>query len=231
MEQQTPNYRIEYRVVEGSGRLYVQRGTTPIRKSSAVSTLSTSNAASVRLDMNGTTNKIRATAAGAAPATVIFIFGYPDVEITGGNGQEGVFGGQLKDPLVVRVTDGKGRAISGLAAAFTKATTPTTGGSAKFIPVSGTSVYITSAGALAATYAAATGASHNRSDRHSLLTLQNDAILVQTDSRMAWQKSTINLSNECHTGNIPCSYCDCRYGFTGHSPQHCLGATASSGTT
>ena len=49
------NFRIEYRVVAGSGRLYVQEDAVdatgglpdfPLRKSSAVSTLSTSNAAS-----------------------------------------------------------------------------------------------------------------------------------------------------------------------------------------
>ena len=135
------DYRIKYEIVEGPGRLYVQIDGPPIRKTSAVRTLLTSNAAAVRLDMNGGTNKVRATAAGEAPTTGIFIFGYPNVTITGGNNQEGVFGGRLEDPLVVRVTDGKGRAISGLAADFSIGTA--TGG--MFIPVPDTTVYTTNA--------------------------------------------------------------------------------------
>ena len=130
------NIRIEYSVVEGPGRLYVQIGTSPnIRKSSPLRTLSTSDVASVRLDMNGGTNKVQATAAGAPPTTGVFIFGYPSVEIVSGNNQEGALGGRLEDPLVVRVTDGKNRAISGLAAAFTSP------GDGVFFPVPGTTVY------------------------------------------------------------------------------------------
>ena len=170
------NFRIEYSVVEGSGRLYVQRqrGNAPVRKSSAVRTLSTSNAASVMLDMNGTTNKIRATAAGAAPTTAIFIFGYPNVAITGGNEQEGVFGGQLDDPLVVKVTDGRGRAISGLAAVFSSAHT-----GRAFIPVPGTTVFTTNA--LGNTLAPAR--SEFTRVATSTLPAPGDGIVVETDSR------------------------------------------------
>ena len=62
--------------------------------------------------------KLRHHIGGVAPTTAIFIFGGPNVAITGGNEQEGVLGGRLDDPLVVRVRDGKGRPISGLAVRF-----------------------------------------------------------------------------------------------------------------
>ena len=125
--------RVEYSVIEGSGRLYVQKGT---RKTSSNRTISTSSAAVVRLDMNGTTNKVRASISGAAPKTATFIFGHPEVAIVSGDGQEGIFGGQLDDPLVVKVTDGRGRALSGLAAVFDSGAT-----GSMFIPVPGTTVY------------------------------------------------------------------------------------------
>ena len=187
----TTDYRIKYEVVEGPGRLYVQIDGPPIRKTSALRTLLTSNAAAVRLDMNGGTNKVKASAAGAPSTTGIFIFGYPTVAITGGNNQEGVFGGRLEDSLVVKVTDGKGRAISGLAATFEKATTPATGTTAKFIPFSGTAVYITDAGALAATFAAATGGTRTATPTRPM---PADTILVQTDSR-GEAKTYFQLSN------------------------------------
>ena len=170
----TDNIRIEYKVVSGSGRLYVQRGTAPIRKSSAVRTLSTSDAADVRLDMNGTTNVVQATAARAAPTTALFIFGDPRVTIVSGNEQEGGPGGQLDDPLVIKVTDGKGRALSGLAAAFR-----TSASEAKFIPVSGTTVYTTDAAGSTLSEA------HSAHTRVATSTSPPPAghIAVQTDSR------------------------------------------------
>ena len=171
------NFRIEYTVVEGPGQLYVQVDGPPIRMGSADDTLSTSNAASVRLDMNGGTNKVRATAAGAAPATAIFIFGYPNVAIQeDSNNQEGVFGGRLEDPLVVRVTDGEGSAISGLAAKFDIGVG--TGG--MFIPVSDTTVYITAAGVLAENFGAAVGGTRTATATRPLPAAD---ILVQTDPR------------------------------------------------
>ena len=134
--------RVEYSVIEGSGRLYVQRGTAPapIRKTSAARTITTSAAAVVRLDMGGSTNKVRASISGEAPVTATFIFGHPQVAIVSGNGQEGVFGGQLDNPLVVKVTDGRGRALSGLAADFTSEAAES-----MFVPVPGTTVYTTTA--------------------------------------------------------------------------------------
>ena len=167
----TGNIRIEYSVVEGPGRLYVE---TADRKTSPARTIVTSDVAIVMLDMNGGTNKVRATVAGAAPTTGIFIFGFPKVTIVSGNNQEGGFGGQLDDPLVVKVTDGKGRALSGLAADFdTEAT------EALFIPVPRTTVYTTDA--TGSTLAAA------RTDFTRVATSTRPPpavdIVVQTDSR------------------------------------------------
>ena len=148
-ESSTVDIRVEYSVTEGSGRLYVQKDMIdatddlpafPLRKSSAVRTLSTSSAAKVHLDMNGTTNKVRASISGKAPVTATFIFGHPEVAIVSGNGQEGGFGGQLDDPLVVKVTDGRGRALSGLAADFASDATES-----RFVPVPRTTVYTTTA--------------------------------------------------------------------------------------
>ncbi len=164
--------RVEYSVIEGSGRLYVQRGTN--RKTSAARTISTSAAAEVRLDMGGTTNKVRASISGAAPVTATFIFGHPEIEIISGNNQEGAFGGRLDDPLVVRVTDGKGRAISGLAADF-----DTTATEAMFIPVPGTTVYINTDGTLVEAVAANTNTQVATATRPA----PDDDIVVQTDSR------------------------------------------------
>ena len=169
--------RTEYKVIAGSGHLYVQEGTVQegIRKSSAVSTLSTSSAAKVYLDMRSTTNKVQASIAGEAPVTAIFIFGYPTVAIVASsNNQEGVFGGRLDDPLVVKVTDGKSKAISGLAAIFS-AENQSTG---MFIPVPGTTVY-TDDGALVGTIGDDTVTQTATSTRP----VPGAAILVQTDSR------------------------------------------------
>ena len=163
--------RVEYSVIQGSGRLYVQR--TPTRKTSASRTITTSDAAVVHLDMGGSTNKVRASISGVAPVTATFIFGHPQVKITGDNEQEGVFGGQLDNPLVVEVTDGKGRALSGLAADFASDAT-----GAMFIPVPGTTVYTNANGnELAAEFTAFTReATSTRPER-------DEDIVVQTDSR------------------------------------------------
>lgn len=165
------NVRVEYSVIEGSGRLYVQRA--PTRKTSAARTISTSSAAIVHLDMNGSTNKVRASISGAAPIMATFIFGYPAVTIVSGNGQEGAFGGRLDDPLVVKVTDGRGRALSGLAADF--ATTAT---GAMFIPVEGTTVHINATGALVGAIADSVETQTATATRP----MPAGDILVQTDS-------------------------------------------------
>ena len=167
--------RVEYSVIEGPGRLYVQKVRDNITyRGSAATTLSTSSAAEVRLDMNSGTSKVRASISGVAPVTGIFIFGYPDVAITGGNNQEGVTNGRLEQPLVVRITDGKGKAISGLAADFGPAASGT-----MFIPVLGTVVYVDNQGVLVDAFTDADDTETATSSRPE----PGADILVQTDSR------------------------------------------------
>ena len=135
------NIRVKYEVVEGSGRLYVQRGNN--RKTSSARMISTSSAAVVYLDESNSTNKVRAIIAGAPAETGLFIYGEPNVEITGGNPQTGIVSQRLEDALVVRVRDGRNRTISGLPVDF-----DTTSSGAIFIPVPGTTVYVDTDGAL-----------------------------------------------------------------------------------
>ena len=168
--------RVEYKVVTGSGRLYVQKARGGVTyKGSAVRTLSTSSAAEVRLDMNSSTNVVEASISGVAPTIGIFIFGHPNVAIVASsNNQEGVFNGRLDDPLVVKVTDGKGKAIPGLPARFSAAN----GSTGMFIPVPGTTVY-TDDGALVGAIGDDTVTQTATATRPA----PGVAILVQTDSR------------------------------------------------
>ena len=170
------NVKVDYSVIEGSGRLYVERTAT--RKTSAARTITTSSAAEVRLDMGSTTNKVRASISGAAPVTATFIFGHPEVAIVSGNGQEGGFGGQLDNPLVVKVTDGRGRALSGLAAGFSATATDADATDAEFIPVPRTTVYTTTA----AGSVLADSWSANTRVATSTRPPPNKYIVVQTDS-------------------------------------------------
>ena len=170
------NVKVDYSVIEGSGRLYVERTAT--RKTSAARTITTSSAAEVRLDMGSTTNKVRASISGEAPVTATFIFGHPEVAIVSGNGQEGGFGGQLDNPLVVKVTDGRGRALSGLAAGFSATATDADATDAEFIPVPRTTVYTTTpAGSVLADSWSA-----NTRVATSTRPPPNKYIVVQTDS-------------------------------------------------
>ena len=169
------NVRIEYKVVAGSGRLYVQEGN---HKSSAVRTLSTSSAAVVKLDMRGTTNKVQASIAGEAPVTAIFIFGHPTVVISdSSNNQEGVLGGRLENPLVVKVTDGKSKPISGLAAIFS------TSSGGNFIPVHGTTVYLDDDGWAGVYTANTVTARFTARETYPAAGAVDAAKAVQTDSR------------------------------------------------
>ena len=145
------NVPLEYSVT-GSGRLYVKRiygssdGTangSPMSKSSPTQKLSTSSAALVYLDMNGSSNKVSAYVrdqnAAEKSKTIHFIFRYAQIEIIGGNNKTGIPNARLIDPLHIRVKDAKGRALSGLAVSFT----PTTAQGSTLQPVIGTDVYLT----------------------------------------------------------------------------------------
>ena len=130
--------------VEGSGRLYVKEtysGGSPTSQSRPTQTLPTSSQANVYLDMNGSSNKVTAYVrdrnAAETGKTIIFIFNYAAIEIISGDNKTGVPNSRLIDPLVIRVKDAKGRALSGLAVSFTPAS------GATLQPILGTNVYLT----------------------------------------------------------------------------------------
>ncbi|MYC40912.1 MAG: hypothetical protein F4X55_07905, partial [Candidatus Dadabacteria bacterium] len=130
------NVRVKYEVVSGSGEIYVNvTRTDGDYMGSKGRSLTTSSSATVKVDMNGTTNKVTITVVGSnnyvPPQTVFFIYGLPSLEATqGSSGQKGATSGRLENPLGIRVKDGKGRTISGLGVTFTTSAT-----GAAFIPI------------------------------------------------------------------------------------------------
>ena len=146
------NTQVTLEVIEGSGRLYVRKtyaapAGAPASQSSPVRKLVTSSSAAVAtggdvgadvyLDMGGGTNKVKITA-GALPAvTATFVYGYPTIEISDGNGQTGAPSGRLEDPLIVKVKDEKQRTISGAIVTFASSDT-----GSRFFPFPGTTVHI-----------------------------------------------------------------------------------------
>ena len=136
--------------IDGSGSLLIRQDYTdgsPTSVKTASKTLSTSSSAPVFIDMKRGTNKVTTWVSGGTPKTMVFIYQgttpakYPEIEITQGNNQVGANGGQLEEPLGVKVTDGNRRPLSGVAVKF-----DTTGAAANFIPVPDTRVYITGSG-------------------------------------------------------------------------------------
>ena len=147
----TPEHAPVYYSVQGSGSLYVGEGTRRLRLPNGKLT---SSSADVYLRGHTATSRITASVAGTTPHTVIYIYidpsqeaRYPHLEITNGNDdQRGASGGRLEEYLGVKVTDGRGSPVSGVAVEF-KVDANVTG--AMFIPVPGTMVYVTNAGVLA----------------------------------------------------------------------------------
>ena len=87
------------------------------------------------------------------PHTIAYIYidpsnvaRYPRLEITEGDGQRGASGGRLEQYLEVKVTDGRGSPVPGVAVQFAAAAT-----GAMFIPVPNTMVYVGTDGALEGT--------------------------------------------------------------------------------
>ena len=139
--------------------------------------------------MKKTTNKVTAWVSGGTPKTMIFIYQgttptkYPKITITQGNNQLGVTGGRLEDYLEVKVTDGNGRALSGVAVKFDD---PNAEENALFIPVPGTKVYGTN---VALTTTLTAPGTHDLVDSTKDTTTAqttgpqpNTTIFVQTDS-------------------------------------------------
>ena len=133
-----------YYTVEGNGSVYIKVSST--RKTTPTKTLHTSSQAPVYLDINGGTSKVTAyVAGGSGSKSAVFIFDglilgkRPKIAITGGNGQTGVTGGRLEEYLEVKVTDGNGRAVPGVAVKFNATNSDTS----QLIAVPGTKVYVT----------------------------------------------------------------------------------------
>ena len=95
--------------------------------------------------MNRSSNKvtawIRGTDAKRASKSVTFINTYADPQITGGDNQRGATGGRLPEPLEVTVRDANNKVVpGGVVVGFASAAA-----NSMFIPVAGTTVYITTA--------------------------------------------------------------------------------------
>ena len=103
--------------VTGGGKVFVQEGS---RKSSETATLTTSQEATVYLDMKKKTNKVTVSHRNFS-ATVIYIYGIPLLRKTDGTDQPGAAGGRLEDPFVVKVTDSIDGVVRDLAVTFTVA--------------------------------------------------------------------------------------------------------------
>ena len=143
----TENVPLTYQV-EGSGRVFVELGDS---KTSETNKLETSSSAPVYLDMKRSSNKVtvwvRGQDAKRNSVSVTFVNEYADPQITGGDNQRGATNGRLADPLEVTVRDSKGRAIpGGVVVGFASTAT-----GSMFIPVSGTTVYISDEDALVLT--------------------------------------------------------------------------------
>ena len=127
--------------------------------------------------------------------------------ISGGNNQEGVFDGQLDDPLVVKVTDGRGSAISGLPVRF-PAEDQSTG---MFIPVPGTTVYTTSASVLTGTLTTFTTV--------ATATRPKPGVAIRVTNR--FQRRSANLLPVSRFWRPPDCYCERRWVYT-YNPSEFL---------
>ena len=137
----SPEHAPVYYSVQGSGSLYVGSSNPKLRLPNGALT---SSSAPVYLRGHTATSRVTASVAGTTPHTVIYIYidpsnvaRYPRLEITNGNPQTGAEGGRLEQYLEVKVTDGRGSPVSGVAVEFA-----TSASGAMFIPVPGTMVYV-----------------------------------------------------------------------------------------
>ena len=110
--------RVNY-TVSGSGSVYVRIGN---RRLNGGKNLTTSNAAPVYLNMGGSTNKVTASVVGQRPdraVSVTYIYSHATLTKESGDKQRGAASSRLANPLVVKVTDGKNRHVSGVEINFT----------------------------------------------------------------------------------------------------------------
>ena len=74
--------------------------------------------------------------------TAIFVYGYPSIAISSGDGKTGATGGRLEDPLVVSVKDGKNRGIPMAIVTFSSGNLNSNIEGSQFLPVPGTTVHV-----------------------------------------------------------------------------------------
>ena len=163
--------------VTSGATLFVQNSG---RKSTVVTTLNTSSAASVRLTLTSTSTITISHRHFSDRVT--YIYGLPTVTITGGNDKNGTAGNRLDQALTVRVT-GSGLNLPGIPVVFnmnTRVGYLTTAGGGIFIPVSGTTVYTTAAGILSG---AATAYTTMATSLSPIPRSAGEAIVVQTDAQ------------------------------------------------
>ena len=149
--------------VEGGGQVYVYATSTRTGRPS--STLSTSSAATVYLDMRDNTNKVTAWVSGTNPAvtgkSIIYIHGYAQLEITEGDGQTGAPGGRLEGPLGVKVTDSRNRPIRYPLIVTFPSNSPNSENPGTFIPFPGTTLLDDSEQTVATSTDPAAAATHD----------------------------------------------------------------------
>ena len=112
------NVRVTY-TVSGSGSVYVK---TDNNKGSGSKNLTTSSEAPVFLNMGGSTNKVTISVVGQRAEralSVTYIYSHATLTKYSGDKQAGAVDSKLANPLVVRVTDGKNRNVSGVQIDFT----------------------------------------------------------------------------------------------------------------
>ncbi len=113
--------------VDGPGRLYRDLDDNMRPDATPRSTLRSftfgDSEASVKLQMNGGTNKVTASIKDATNKTHVITYFYQSIQLNrvSGNGQVGLPGSQLAEPLVVEVTDTRGTGISGQEVEFSLA--------------------------------------------------------------------------------------------------------------
>ena len=142
------NVPTKFEIIDGSGRLYVKQSyTTPsgftrppdsVGRSNRV--LDTSDGASIFLDTNGGTNRVKVSIPGVPSATAIFVYGRPSIQIVSRDDPTGVLEGRLEEPFVVKVVDGKGRGVPIPMAIVTFSSGAEAG--SRFLPVSSTTVHV-----------------------------------------------------------------------------------------
>ena len=173
------------------GRLFVRRTVTgeATRQfpTSPTTTLDTSSNlgsnTSVYLNLTGTST-VTLSHPSENPDSVVYIYGRPTIAITDGNNQEGVTEGRLGEALSVRVRDSRGSNVAGVPVQFsigTSGDSSSTIENNQFIPVPGTTVYVTTGDVLGTSLDPDTRTIEATST-HPAAANNNASIFVQTNS-------------------------------------------------